>query len=113
LILTLTCLEESVNFKSSMRIRKFALVASSIVSLIAAFLLLALSIYNRKMEAQMVKKQEELSTLRNEVNRGITSKDIAQSIIQDLAVMSNSKPEVATLLSKIGIVVNRKTPSNP
>jgi hypothetical protein len=92
-----------------MRFRQLILIVSSFISLLSAVTLLTLAIYNKSLEKTISTKQIEMTTLKDEINRGLTSKQFAQSIIQDLASISASKPEVQALLNRIGITIEHKT----
>lgn len=96
-----------------MRVRLTILWISCSISLLAAISSLAFSSYNKHLQNNIKVEDKELNELRSDINKGLTSKQYAQSIIQDLATLSLTKPEVRNMLSKIGVTVTTKPGGNP
>ncbi len=88
------------------------LLGSSAISTMLALLLLILGLWRSILESEVTRQQARMGQIQNEVNRGLMSWRITQSLVRDLTPLAANKAEIRLLLSRYGMTVNRDAPAD-
>jgi hypothetical protein len=89
------------------------LVTVSLFALVAALAVVALASFRRYLEWRLVSDQAQLAILQEEVNRGVMSRQVSLNILQDLAPLAHSRPDLQDVLARYGVTVSSTHSSNP
>ncbi len=89
------------------------LVMVSLFSLVAALAVVGLASTRRYLEWRMASDQARLALLQEEVNRGVMSRQVSANILQDLAPLAHSRPDLQNVLARYGVTVRSTNAPNP
>lgn len=89
--------------------RNTLLSISAALGLALSFMMAGLRIYNGYMDQKLVSSQMELNSLQAEIHRGQLSQRLLQNLINELAPLAATKPELQSLLARYNITLSKPT----